>query len=713
MNQDLYDRQNRTYGIDTLNQINKSYILLIENNSNKLETEIYKNLILSGINILNYNNNYKQNQNITILINSNNEFIKEINIYTRSINSKLICIFTYGFGGDIFIDAGNIHYINDILSESIDDVVINNIDRNGIITCYTPHNFQSEFIITFKNLEGENLEELKKEWSIIIINKLSFQLKNFNITNYNFVNGYAVYIKKPIIINNNPFINYNKKYDYNFELMPVISILGSLVVSEVIKLITNKYMPINQWFNWEEIDLKPIEENNNSITLYGKLYGTEFETNLLNSKWFIVGAGAIGCEHLKNLEYFNNIIITDPDIIENSNLNRQFLFKNNNIGKFKSIIAAHKIKEIYSNIEIQSLILKVGEDNINFEEMNLTGILSAVDNIEARKFIDNICVNLGIPMFDSGTEGLKGSVQPIIPYITETYSNSKDPETITYPICTIKSFPNNNIHTIFWAMDILESLNINSLPIIELFNELYYNNIIKILEDHPKDEIINSIKFWSGGRKCPNPIHFDNTNNLHLDFINLTNQLLEYKNFKFDKENNLCISWITTASNLRAINYNIPLTDFYTTKGIAGKIIPAVPTTTSLVSGLAIIEVLKFLMKKTKYKSSFINLSIPIIINSEPLEPHNIIINNNKFNIWNKLNYTKNSLLSEFKKYYENIFNININIILFDDIPIYIQDLDENFLNKKINEINNNKIIKVNIYSDDTDLSIILIKIIL
>ena len=276
MNQDLYDRQNRTYGIDTLNQINKSYILLIENNSNKLETEIYKNLILSGINILNYNNNYKQNQNITILINSNNEFIKEINIYTRSINSKLICIFTYGFGGDIFIDAGNIHYINDILSESIDDVVINNIDRNGIITCYTPHNFQSEFIITFKNLEGENLEELKKEWSIIIINKLSFQLKNFNITNYNFVNGYAVYIKKPIIINNNPFINYNKKYDYNFELMPVISILGSLVVSEVIKLITNKYMPINQWFNWEEIDLKPIEENNNSITLYGKLYGTEF-----------------------------------------------------------------------------------------------------------------------------------------------------------------------------------------------------------------------------------------------------------------------------------------------------------------------------------------------------------------------------------------------------------------------------------------------------
>ena len=184
----------------------------------------------------------------------------------------------------------------------------------------------------------------------------------------------------------------------------IVSILGSLVASEAIKLITNKYMPINQWFNWEDKDIESININNfDEITL------------------LIVGAGAIGCELSKNLALIKNIkmniIIIDFDIIEMSNLSRQFLFRDKHIGKLKCNILAEVINDINPNINIISLPLKVGVDNINFNEMKLTAVLMAVDNIDARKYMDSICLDLCIPMFDSGTEGMKGSTQPIIPFM--------------------------------------------------------------------------------------------------------------------------------------------------------------------------------------------------------------------------------------------------------------------------------------------------------
>lgn len=63
-------------------------------------------------------------------------------------------------------------------------------------------------------------------------------------------------------------------------------------------------------------------------------------------KYFIVGAGAIGCELLKNFAMMGvgaeggKIIITDMDLIEKSNLNRQFLFRPQDVQKAKSVTAA-------------------------------------------------------------------------------------------------------------------------------------------------------------------------------------------------------------------------------------------------------------------------------------------------------------------------------------------------------------------------------------
>ena len=64
---------------------------------------------------------------------------------------------------------------------------------------------------------------------------------------------------------------------------------------------------------------------------------TLFQATLQSHKWFMVGSGAIGCELLKNFAMMGigNIIVTDMDTIERSNLNRQFLFRSWDVGKHK------------------------------------------------------------------------------------------------------------------------------------------------------------------------------------------------------------------------------------------------------------------------------------------------------------------------------------------------------------------------------------------
>lgn len=213
------------------------------------------------------------------------------------------------------------------------------------------------------------------------------------------------------------------------------------------------------------------------------LLGQEAFEKIRHSKVLVVGAGGIGCELLKNLVLvgFGNIEIIDLDTIDLSNLNRQFLFRKADIKKSKALVAsafAHQFNPgpgPRSEASIQGpgtngsqlvdegkgVNIRARHGNIKEPENDIEWmqgfdlVMSALDNMEARRHVNRLCVAANVPLIESGTQGYLGQVTPMLKDRTECYDCVSKPSPKTFPVCTIRATPSEPIHCIVWGKSYL------------------------------------------------------------------------------------------------------------------------------------------------------------------------------------------------------------------------------------------------------------------
>ncbi|CAK8997833.1 Ubiquitin-activating enzyme E1 1 [Durusdinium trenchii] len=255
---------------------------------------------------------------------------------------------------------------------------------------------------------------------------------------------------------------------FDVELTGMCAFLGGVVAQEVIKK-TGKYTPIEQWVHHDDASLVQPgaalgEYAGTRYAHQAAVFGSKFMDDIRNQRVFLVGCGALGCEYLKGLALMGacsgpngKLIVTDMDRIEVSNLSRQFLFRQPDVGNPKSTSAARVVKGWNPDLKIEALEKGVGvtsEDFFDDEFWNSLDLCwNALDNVIARRYTDKCCLWYGLPLLESGTLGTKCNSDVFLPHLTKSYNDGIETDTNEAQIamCTLRSFPFLPLHCIEFA----------------------------------------------------------------------------------------------------------------------------------------------------------------------------------------------------------------------------------------------------------------------
>ncbi len=147
------------------------------------------------------------------------------------------------------------------------------------------------------------------------------------------------------------------------------------------------------------------------------LIGPDGQKRLQKARIGIVGVGALGSAAVELFARagVGYLRIIDRDLVDPSNLQRQHLFTQEDIGRPKATAAAHWVQAISPETEVDARTQDLNPDTVEDLLSDLDWILDGTDNLETRFLINDYCVKTGTPWVYGGAIRREGLMMPIVP----------------------------------------------------------------------------------------------------------------------------------------------------------------------------------------------------------------------------------------------------------------------------------------------------------
>ncbi|AFN82600.1 SUMO ubiquitin activating enzyme E1 subunit UBA2 [Encephalitozoon romaleae SJ-2008] len=297
---------------------------------------------------------------------------------------------------------------------------------------------------------------------------------------------------------------------------------------------------------------------------------------MINGRVLVIGCGGIGCELLKLLAKQNlrSITLIDCDTIDLSNLNRQFLFNRDDIGKNKAVVAARTFKKLNKKCRVLPICADITEfDAMFFARYKV--VYSCLDNAEARSYVNQRCLISNTPLVDGGCGGFKGQAY-YFDYNSECFDCIPRKFSKEYLMCTIRSRPTRFEHCIIWAKYVLLEMRLKVDENSQDFYQRFLKDVIENCEDMSTADKLEKFRNSEDYKERTKKI---------VEILGKLDSIL------FNKDNRDILEYIYNAAYIRGRCAGIEPISFDEAVTVAGNIIPSLSTINSIVASLMMLSV--------------------------------------------------------------------------------------------------------------------------
>jgi len=309
----------------------------------------------------------------------------------------------------------------------------------------------------------------------------------------------------------------------------------------------------------EELSKKDLDKFSRQVML--EEIGYNGQLKLKNSKVCVVGTGGLGNPITTRLAAMGigTLRIADRDVIELSNLHRQTMFDEDDVGQVKVEVAAKKLKKLNSDCNIEALAVSVNDYNAIEVIDGCDVVIDALDSVNARYALNNACVKLNIPFVTGAAVGVSGQVFTVLPKESACYfCMFPELDEDTMPTCSIEGV-HPSILSIVGGIEVAEAVKIiigkkpslsEKILHIDLENLDFNNTRTFRAEECPicgtgklevvtKEELI--LEELCGRNRGKRTFSITPTNTFDLD-VSIVSIIAKEKGFLVDNQGNLGLS---------------------------------------------------------------------------------------------------------------------------------------------------------------------------